>query len=61
MLIAILRISPAARDIHTPSISKKRGSTSTGTTIKRMVRQKERMAEVLPSLRAVNQPEAKIL
>ena len=56
-----LRISPAARESHTPSIPQRRGSTSTGSTIKTMVRQKERMAEVRPSFRAVNQPGAKML
>ena len=61
MLMARLNISPAEIDSHTPSISKICGSTSTGIAIKMIVRQKDRIAEVLPSLSAVNQPDANTL
>lgn len=59
--MARLNISPAEIDNHTPSISKICGNTSTGITIKMIVRQKDRIAEVLPSFSAVNQPEANTL
>ena len=55
--MARLSISPAEIDSHTPSISKICGNTSTGITIKMIVRQKDRIAEVLPSFSAVNQPD----
>ena len=42
MLMARLSSSPAEIDSHTPSISKICGSTSTGITIKMIVRQKDR-------------------
>ena len=37
----MLGSSPTARDNRTPSISRLRGITSAGRTMKRMVRQKE--------------------
>lgn len=61
MPIPILRISPTVIDIHTPSMPKSLDKISTGTTIKRIVLQNDKMAEVFLSFRAVNHPDAKIL
>lgn len=47
----MLGASPTVRDSRTPSISRLRRITSAGRTMKRMVRQKERIKEVRPSLR----------
>ena len=54
----MLMISPAASEYHTPPIPKIRGSTSTGRTIKIMVRQKDRMAEraLVSTQRATKMP-----
>lgn len=57
----MLNTSPAVMDSHTPSISKICGSTSTGMTIKTMVRQNDKTAEVFPSFSAVNHPDANTL
>ena len=48
-------------DVYRGAAPNSRGSTSTGRTRKIMVRQKDRIAEVLPSLRAVSQPEENVL
>ena len=57
----MLIISPAAMESHTPSMPIIRGRTRTGSAMKTIVRQKESMADTLPSLSAVNQPEANTL
>ena len=46
MLMARLSISPAEIDSHSPSILKICGSTSTGSTIKMIVRQKDRIESI---------------
>ena len=46
MLMARLSISPAEIDSHSPSILKICGSTSTGGTIKMIVRQKDRIESI---------------
>ena len=48
-------------DIHTPSMPKIPGRTSTGTIIKITVLQNDKIADVFPSFNAVNQPDANTL
>lgn len=61
MLMKILKVSPTVIDIHTPFIPRICGSISTGITMKMIVLQNDKIADVFPSFNAVNHPDPNTL